>query len=53
MSVFVIRSNLLMFDYIFFFPLSKNACIYWLLPYLFGTEPQSYLRGYTELSVVT
>ena len=28
MSVFVIRSNLLMFDYVFFFPLSKNACIY-------------------------
>lgn len=40
-----------MFDYIFFF--SKNCCISWLLPCLFGIAPQSYLRGSTQALVLS
>ena len=36
--------NLLMFSYMCFF-LSINSCISRLLSFLFGTVPQSYLRG--------
>lgn len=44
MSVFVISSNLLMFDYVFVL-FSAKAHISWFLPYLSGTIPQRDLRG--------
>ena len=47
---FVISSNLLMFYPMFGLSLlfdffSKSSYITWLLPYLFGAVPRSYLRG--------
>ena len=41
---FVISSNLLMFDYVFFS--SKNSIVSWHLLCLSGTFPRSYLRGH-------
>ena len=42
----MISSNILMFDnmvFVLFF--SKDSFMLWLLPYLLGIVPQSYLRG--------
>ena len=40
---FVTSSNLFMIDYMF--SKQKSSYILWLLAYLFGAVPQSYLRG--------